>query len=682
VSFLFPSVLWGLFAALIPVIIHLISQNTTNTVQFSSIQHIKALENESIKKLKITQWLLIFIRTLIIICLILMCSGPIVLNESRWIPSSKESTALVVIDNSASLGVEKNGASYLQKNMSLLPKIFSAFEGATNVKVYQTNPPKMIYDDFVEEGVIINSDNFKIQQSMGKDNLWFFVDSILQTIDQNTPNKELYILSDFPSNPPSGFINDHSSWQFYFNENDKSINNLSINTVSTINQMKLPNHLLKLNTKIENTGDIERTSVPIELYLNEERIGQIISGFMPNRSKDFLFQAYPGRSGTIKGKIEISEDDFAYDNVKTFEMYIPERISCKVITTDIKKSLLLKTVLESIGGNDKLLETQLRQMTSIDNIFLDQTDILFLIDPANISPKAIQSLKNFLQKGGSIFWMSGQNYSNVGSDVIVNLNLPVYQDLVSTGLDSYFSTNIVSRDNPILEELNLRDPKLSLPKVYKYNRVKEKKSHSQILALNNSDPLLIEIESNSSQILFLASPLDLEWNDLGLKGFIVPLLHRSIILSAVDEYNTGSIEVGSTKKIIVPSELINEKWKVITPSNSEVLIIPNYEKERLDIKSTDELGSYDVYINNDFFTAFSTSLSEFESPKNRTDLNEMVDQFKSSGATIMAEDSDILATIKSQRHGRSLWRFFLIIAFSLFLIESLLSRPIIRKIRN
>ena len=89
-----------------------------------------------------------------------------------------------------------------------------------------------------------------------------------------------------------------------------------------------------------------------------------------------------------------------------------------------------------------------------------------------------------------------------------------------------------------------------------------------------------------------------------------------------------------------------------------------------------------MYINNDFFTAFSTSLSEFESPKNRTDLNEMVDQFKSSGATIMAEDSDILATIKSQRHGRSLWRFFLIIAFSLFLIESLLSRPIIRKIRN
>ena len=288
-SFLFPSVLWGLFASLIPIIIHLISQNTNKTVEFSSIQHIKALENESIKKLKITQWLLILIRTLIITFLILMCSGPILLNESKWVPSSKESTAIIVVDNSASLGVEKNGATYLQNNISLLPKIFSAFEGATNVIVYQTNPPRMIYRDFVQEGVMINSDNFEIQQSMGTDNLWFFADSILQNVDRNTPNKELYILSDFPVSPPEDFINDHKSWQFYFNENEKSLNNLSINTVSTINQMKLPNHLLKLNTKIENSGDIERTGVPIELYLNEERIGQIISSFMPNRSKDFLF---------------------------------------------------------------------------------------------------------------------------------------------------------------------------------------------------------------------------------------------------------------------------------------------------------------------------------------------------------------------------------------------------------
>jgi len=681
-SFLFPSVLWGLFASFIPLIIHLFNQNTVKTIDFSSIQHIKALENDSIRRLKATQWILVLIRALIIACLVLMSSGPLLVNNSKWVPSTKESVAVVVIDNSASLGVEKNGETYLENNLSLLPKIFSAFEGVTKLKIYQTNPPKMIFNDFVEEGIAVFSENMNIQQSMGRDNLWSFVDSILQFVNDDTPNKELYILSDFPSKPPSNFINNHNEWQFYFNRNEETSNNISINKVSTINQMKLPNHLLKLNTKIENSGNIERKNIPIELYLNDDRIGQIVSSLMPSRTKDFSFQAYPGKSGTIKGRIEISKDDFAFDNIKTFEIYIPERISCKVIASDINKSSLIKTALESISGKDRLLDIELKEISSIDILYLDQTDVLFLLDPSNISPKAIQSLKIFLQKGGSIFWVSGQNYSNIESEVIANLNLPIFQNLISTGENSYFSTNIANRESPILQELNLRDPELSLPKIYKYNKVNIKKGHNEILSLNNNDPLLIEIQSNSSQILFLTSPIDLEWNNLGLKGIIVPLLHRSIILSAADEYNTASVEIGSLKKIKVPSQLINQKWKLITPNNNEVLLIPNFEKERLDINTTNELGSYDVYVNNEFFTAFSTSLSRYESPKIRANINEIINNFELSKASILLEGQDIVELIKSNRHGKSLWRIFLIIAVFLFLIESLLSRPIQKKLRN
>ena len=79
-----------------------------------------------------------------------MCSGPILLNNSKWVPSTKESVAIVVVDNSASLGVKKNGISYLEKNILLMPKIFSAFEGVTDLKIYQTNPPKILFNDFIE----------------------------------------------------------------------------------------------------------------------------------------------------------------------------------------------------------------------------------------------------------------------------------------------------------------------------------------------------------------------------------------------------------------------------------------------------------------------------------------------------------------------------------------------------
>ena len=100
-TFVYPNILWGLLAASLPLIIHLISLRSTKTIEFSSIRHIKALESKTIKKLKIMQWILIALRMGIICALIIMFSGPIQLNDSSWIPSEKESEAVIIIDNSA-----------------------------------------------------------------------------------------------------------------------------------------------------------------------------------------------------------------------------------------------------------------------------------------------------------------------------------------------------------------------------------------------------------------------------------------------------------------------------------------------------------------------------------------------------------------------------------------------------
>jgi len=675
-SFLFPSVLWGLLASLIPLIIHLVSQRAVTTIDFPSIQHIKALEGESIKKLRIIQWLLILLRALIIICLVLMCSGPIMLNNSIWVSSTKESVAVIIIDNSASLGVNKNGKSFFEKNISALPDIISGFEGVTNLQVYQTNPPKLIFNDYVEQGTGVNLESWKINQSMGNDNIWSFIDSVLQNIDTQLPNKECYILSDIPINPPSGFSNNYKKWQFYFYENEKSFDNISIKEISSTNQIKIPNHLLSLNSKIENTGNIEKRNVPIELYLNDERIGQIISHFKPARIKDFQFQAYPGKSGVIKGRIEIGKDDFAYDNFKTFELSIPEQISCKIISPNINNSFLIKSALESIRGETSFIDIDLKEMPIIDMLYLDQTDILILLDPSFLSLKAIQSLKEFLQKDGTIIWFSGSNYSSLEEIAISNLNLPMFQEMISIDGESFFSVEIIDRENPIFEKLNLRNPNISLPKVFKYNQVKIGKLQKSILSLNNNDPFLVEIQSNNGQILFLSSPLDLNWNNFGLKGLLIPLIHRALILSATDEFNTKPVLVDEIKFVKVPGELINKKWKLITPSQNEIMIIPNYKNERLEIKNTSDLGSYNLYVDNEFYTAFSTSLSEFEYPNIRADLNEVIMQFKSNNAMILRDENNIIESIKSQRHGTSLWKFFLLIAIILFLTESYISRPV------
>ena len=228
-AFLFPNILWGLLAASLPLVIHLISLRRTKTVAFSSIQHIKALEHNAIKKLKIMQWILIALRMTIIAALVLMVSGPIQVNDAAWVPSEKESVAVMIVDNSASMAVTKDRDSFLDQAKSEIPDILSSFTGLVHLRVMQTSPPKEIYSGTIEPGDQIHPDRWPIKQTASKDDLWTVVDETLSNTNANMPNRECFILSDFPSSPPSSIKESFSEWRFYGFGRAPLVDNVSVN---------------------------------------------------------------------------------------------------------------------------------------------------------------------------------------------------------------------------------------------------------------------------------------------------------------------------------------------------------------------------------------------------------------------------------------------------------------------
>ena len=674
-SFLFPNILWGLFGLTIPLIIHLYNLRKSKTMDFSSIQHIQALEKKNIKKLKIIQWLLIFLRMGIIASLIFMFSGPLIINKSIWIPSEKESTAVIIIDNSASMSVKNEQDSFLDQAKENIPKILSTFEGLVNLKVIQTTPPIVIYSGIIENGVNLDYTNWKIPQSNGKDNLWNLVDSLLNSIDSTLPNKECFILSDFQSVPSQSLKDKFLDWRLYFLSSDLLNDNIAIKEISSINQIKMPNDLLKLDAKIENMGRNEIKNLPVELYLNNERVGQIVSNFKSNTNKEFSFQVYPGKSGVVSGKVEIPPDNFLLDNKQTFELNIPEQISCKVIASSENGLLIIKTVLQSISGEDEFLDLELKLLSEIERIYLDETDVLIVEDPLIIKPMAIESIKRFLNEGGSIIWFSGKNYKNINEQVTSNFSLPIFLEEIELDKKSYLTVKVVDRKNPLLQDFNIRNLEESLPKIFIYNSVNKKNDHNSILDLNNDDPFLIKIPYSGSQIYFFTSPLDMKWNDFTIKGLLVPLIHRLLILSATNELNTQRIEINNPKIISLSNELINKEWSVKLPSGRKILVIPDYINEVIIFKETTELGSYEVFADGIFYTAFSTKLSINESPKYRTSFEKIYSAIGADNLVWVSNDMSINETIRAQRFGKLLWRTFLLIAIILFLLESYISKP-------
>ena len=65
-QFLNPAVLAGLFAALIPLAIHLLHRGETRPVPFSNIRLLRTLQNDRMQKVRMRQWLLLLLRMLAI----------------------------------------------------------------------------------------------------------------------------------------------------------------------------------------------------------------------------------------------------------------------------------------------------------------------------------------------------------------------------------------------------------------------------------------------------------------------------------------------------------------------------------------------------------------------------------------------------------------------------------------
>ena len=685
-TFLSPSILWGLLAITIPIIIHLISLRHTRDTEFSTLRFIKSLKHETIRRLRIKQWLLVLLRTIAILCLILMFSRPLMTGTlSSKLGGYIESRAVIIVDNSASMAVHTGDGTLLDRAKSSLPAILKGLEGETTVELYQTNPPRKLFSGSHEEGRSIMTGVKGIVQTNMTDNLWIMIDSVLQMVEASEPNRECFIISDFQSAPSFTIdsLNPNSDWKYYCILQPKVENNISISEVSVLSQIKLPNHLVKLNTRVGNGGVTDKRNIPVELYLNDERVGQIVSQFEPSKFKDFMFQVYPGKTGIINGKIVIPDDDFPMDNFRNFDLVIPNQIAVKVIGQSMEELFLLDLALSAITGETELLLIDRDLSDDVERLFLSDIDILLLHNPTNLSNSAIEDLQRFLMNGGGLIWFVGNDLNQ--TDPVAWPSLLKLPELIKTRhLDgeSFFSTLIVDENHSLFTDLNINNMNEELPQVFGYNEVRLQMNHTPLIKLNNGHPLLIESKAFGSSGFVFTSPLNLGWNDLSVKGLLVPLLHRMLILLGTKEFNVQPLLVGQDKIIDIKGDNINAEWVLMTPMENEIKLIPDYTNEKLLITQTSELGSYHVFADGNLVSSFSTVLSPHELPSIRIEGEKLTESLGVEQARIIQHTQHLESELKEIRYGRSIWRLLLFIALSCLVIESILGRPSTERLKT
>ncbi len=684
-TFLSPSAFWLLIAIGIPIALHLLSLFRSNTVEFSSVRYIKQLKSSSIRNIKIRKLLLLLSRILCITSIVFMIARPVTKGfMPGWLAAEQDASLVLLIDNSASMSAQSDNKSFLDRSKNEMMALMTLFNDKTKVIIVQTCPPKIVFrgkSNDPELRSIINT----IDISSSYDNIWETINWVLTEEKINDPIRECVIFSDLMHSPDSAFISgidELSQWKFYFIQPETVSNNLGIINVSRINRIKTMNQLIKLDAYVKNLGNLNKKNISLELLFNDNRVGQVISEFMTEEKKGFLFQAYPEETGILQSKIMLPKDDYDLDNYWYDAMPIMEQIQCEIIGSDSNDISVVKMIFEAIDPERKFLTIRSSIQSNLKRLYLDDVDVVIIHDLEGLSEEAVKDIIDFLKNGGGVIWFQGNpDMNNLDKDLITKLGFPQFIQLINSG-QGFFTTHLADNQSDLLDDLRVRNIDKELPEIYKYVKVKTEPYHNIHWRLNNGDPFLLEFSKGTGKVFYFATLLDLRWNDFPIRAVVVPLMYRLIILTGTDLINTSPVLIDEPKWISVDESKLMHKWEVFSPSGEIEMIVPKYDREGILITNTDELGFYQVFNNGVRFTSFPTRLHYKENIQNHIDQEDIEFCIPNDQTRWLTIQDDFVTVFSETRQGKSLWKLFLFFAFLFILIETILgeSKPNIMKL--
>ncbi|MEE2877233.1 MAG: BatA domain-containing protein [Candidatus Neomarinimicrobiota bacterium] len=681
-SFLAPSILWGLFAAMIPIFIHLISTRRTQRIDFSTIRFIKELEHETIRKLKLRQLLLLLLRTVAIVLLVFVFARPVRVGYFPLAGTVGQSTRIaVILDNSATMDGRVKGTTLLETSRVLALSLLNDLETDFILDVYQTSPFHRLASEKINSKQRLREIFESIQPTSGPDNLWTAIDSAVARSEREeemsgpSANRELYIFSDFPLTVPQGWkMTSENDWRVYLLLQPTLVNNLRVKSAGISSLLKMPNQLLTIETIISSLGDDIKKNVPVQLFFDETRMGQVVSDFDPVDDKSFLFQAFAGEPGIVHGTIEIPEDDFPHDDTRYFQFRMSEKIRCVLLHHADADGSLLTLALRALNEATQVVEVDEQVFGTVGATLLGGNDVALLLNPSELTLRESEAFEEFLTDGGAAVIFLGDMAAGQSHGWLKDVGIGTFTGMNRLEGENFFTMEKIAMNHPLFSEFPAADLEQEMPQVFAHATVSDLERADELLSLSNGEPFLVEKEIGSGRVLLFTAPPDLSWTDLPVRGIFVPLLHRMLIYLTAEMSDDLEVVVGESLVIPIPREHLSKEIVVISPEGLETKVIPDYVREQILIQQIESVGVHTVSLGGEPFTSFVANLDASEDPYRRMSTNQLADLFSAESARIVTGAENPVTAVKEARRGTELWHLFLICAFVILGAETWVGR--------
>ena len=656
--FLYPNMLWGLLALLIPIVIHLFNFRRHKLVYFSNTAVLRSIQQENAKTRKLKYLVTLLLRCLFIAALVLAFAFPY-RPEKQLNVNAENALVGIYIDNSMSMKGQSQRTTLIedarQSARDLVHKLnpSNRYLLMTNSFEIQNEYP-MNQEEMLDQLDRMNPDGAPVL--MGE-----VIDRFEMLCKQHGfANSTLFVYSDFQSNTfdLSAAKADTALQVVMVPMLPEFKTNLYIDSVwlaSPIVQSGLTNELM---VRVVNQGDKEVKGMPINFTMNNVMAASTTVDLEKNGTAEVEMQFVVEDSGEQRCSASLTDHPITFDDSYHFVLSVKPSLSVVELGNQPSSCAML--------FDDEQFHYTLMEPSRFDLTTIAQAQLLIVNESAVMNETLQQALLDAVSDGASlVVFPSMDDPKN---------NRYLYNKLGLTLME--VDTNATSVEDLALQHAFFSDMILDLPqhpdfpKVKRHVRLKTNGMATSLLTLQNSDPMLMMTSVGKGQAFVMATALDPKWSDLADNALFVPMMVKMAFMGG--KMDKLAYTIGQDK-ILVLSDISQEGDRQYLIANSdrsfELMPASEVRNGKVYLYLNDNLpsaGFYDLLINDTLNRVTAWNESRVESKMDFVDSEEANKAFGKAGFDVAAVlDTSDFATadlVEAMAHQSTQWKLFALIA--------------------
>ncbi len=713
-TFLNPLYLLGLAAASIPIILHLLTLRKARVVEFSTLTFLKELQRSRIRKLKIRQWLLLVLRTLIIIFAVLAFTRPALRSTFGFLPGTQaRSSVVIVIDDSFSMFASDDGGPLIKQAREKAMEIIDMLEPGDEVAIVRMSQARSEGHRFTaalgsaRDAVAAIEPSFRHVQSADA----LAAASVLLASSGNI-NRELYILTDeqrshYTLDGVQKDLFDASVRTFIVAFGEAAPENASVAEVRLESSFFEKDKPANVAATVVNATRSAMSGALVSVFLDGERVTQQSVDIAAGARSEIRFSVIPKRTGFMRGHVELEDDAIPEDNTRHFSFHVPERLRLLVAASSPKDAQILRIALQPAPDATSVFDISGGDASSIAAANLSSYDAVVVAGAASLGSSTINRLADWVRGGGGLLVLPDAEGSLDGFNALVRaVGLPAPAGVNGApGRTSQFTSfGSVDYDHPLFRGVFADNnvgiasaergdgrsagasPRVESPQLYCTVRLRGGDDARAVITAAGGDAFLLDQRSGAGRVLVLAVPAVLTWSDFPLRGVFVPLLHRSMYYLAAREDDVRTATVGEALDLTLPP-VAASMWELRTPSGAPVRLAPRSLAAGLSISlaDLDEPGVYELRAGERHVRSIAVNIDPTESDMTRINDDDRTAWYTHVGIpnpVRLDRRGDVRAAVTEARFGVELWKYLLAFALLCAVAEMLVARDVRHRERD